>query len=263
MDLLGRRPSSIELDRAALEIAKLEYPDLDADHWVAELDRHAFTIAERAWDLSDGRHFVETANRYLFGELGLSGNDADYYHADNSFLNRVLETKLGLPISLAVVYMEVGRRLAKKVYGIGLPGHFVAKFDDGEYSTYIDTFNGGMLIDEEDCCRLARMESLTPAMLAPVDRRSIAMRMVNNLRQVYFTQKEPAKALKLVDLLLEADPNLAEEHKQRGVALLQLERMAESMAAFRRYLEIFPKAPDRDRINEQIKHLAFWLAARN
>ena len=268
VELLGRRPSSIELDRAALEIAKIGFPELDIDFWVAELDRHAFTIADRAWDLSDGPHFIETTNRYLFGELGLRGNDENYYHADNSFLNRVLETGLGIPITLCVVYMEIARRLVKTVHGIGLPGHFIVRFDDtgtanNVESKYIDVYNGGMVVDDEDCRRLARVDKLEPHMLAPVDRRTIVMRMINNLRQVYFSQGEPAKALKVLDLLLEADPLSADEHKQRGVALLHLNRMAESAAAFRRYLEIFPKAPDRDQIQAQIKSLAYWVASRN
>jgi len=263
LDLLARRESPIELDRAALELAKIEYPHLDSDFWVSELDRHAFEIADRAWDLSDGRAFVEAANRYLFREFGLHGNEGQYYDADNSFLNRVLETRTGLPITLSVVYIEVARRLVKPVRGIGLPGHFVVQYDDGEFSTYIDPFHGGALIDEADCLKLSRLEALEPHMLAPVDRRSIIMRMVNNLRQVYFSQQAPEKALRVLDLLLEADPLSADEHKQRGVALLQLQRMSESITAFRKYLDLHPGAPDRDRIHEQIRSLAYWVAARN
>jgi regulator of sirC expression with transglutaminase-like and TPR domain len=263
LDLLARRPSTIDLDRAALEVAKIGYPDLDTDFWVSELDRHAFAIADRAWDLSDGEHFVQTTNRYLFGELGLRGNDENYYDADNSFLHRVLSTGLGMPISLSVVYIEIARRLAKPVVGIGLPGHFVVRFRDESYSTYIDPYNGGMLINEDDCRVLARVEKLEPHMLAPVDRRSIVMRMLNNLRQVYFSQAQHENALRLLDLLIAADPFTADEHKQRGVALMQLERMKEAVGAFRRYLDLMPKAADREQIQQQIQALAYWMAARN
>ncbi len=95
LDLLAGRPSDIELDRAALEIARIEYPDLDAGPFIARLDDYAAAIAERAEDLSDGESFVKTASAYLFGEAGLRGNQDDYYNADNSFLNRVLETGPG------------------------------------------------------------------------------------------------------------------------------------------------------------------------
>jgi regulator of sirC expression with transglutaminase-like and TPR domain len=262
-DLLARRESPIELDRAALEIARLEYPDLDAGRAIGELDRYAATIADRAHDLSDGPRFVEAANEYLFGELGLHGDDDDYYNPDNSFLNRVIERKLGIPITLSVIYIEVARRLAKPVFGIGLPGHFLVRYDDGRYSTFIDPFHGGTLLDAEGCCRLAQEESLDPELLAPVDRRAIAMRMINNLRQIYFSRRDSVRALRLIDLLIDADPSSADEYKQRAVALLQMRKIAPALGAFRKYLELAPDAPDRERIQEQIKNLAFWLASRN
>lgn len=262
-DLLGRKPSPIELDRAALEIARLEYPELHGGEAISALDRYAAMIADRAQDLSDGQRFVETASAYLFEELGLRGNQDDYYNPDNSYLNRVIERKLGIPITLSVIYIEVARRLAKPVFGIGLPGHFLIRYDDGDYSTYIDPYHGGTLLDAEGCCRLAQAESLEPEYLAPVDKRSIAMRMINNLRQIYFSRRDSTRALRLLDMLIEADPIAADEHKQRGVALLQMQRIPAALAAFRRYLELSPDASDKERIQEQIRSLALWLASQN
>jgi len=263
LDLLANRPSEIELDRAALEIARVEFPHLDAGRYIAELDRHAAIVAERAGDLSDGERFVETLNRYLFSELGLRGNEEDYYNSHNSLLNCVLDTRLGIPITLSVIYMEIARRLAKPVFGIGLPGHFVIRYDDGDYATYIDPFRGGVLMDVAGCCEVSQVQALEPDMLEPVDRRSVAMRIINNLRSVYFSRRQSAHALAVLDLLIEANPGSAEEHKQRAVALLQLRRMPESLAGFRQYLELSPEAPDKERIMEQIRDLAFWLASRN
>jgi regulator of sirC expression with transglutaminase-like and TPR domain len=262
-DLLGRKPSAIELDCAALEIARLEYPELDAGRLIGTLDRYAAEIADRAHDLSDGPRFVETANEYLFEELGLQGNDDDYYNPDNCFLNRVIESKLGIPISLSVIYIEVARRLAKPVTGIGLPGHFLVRYDDGQYSTYIDPFHGGTLLDADGCCRLVQEESLAAELLAPVDRRSIVMRMINNLRQIYFSRRDSQRALRLVELLIDADPMSADEHKQRAVALIQQRKISAALGAFRRYLELAPEAADRGEIEEQVRNLAFWLASRN
>ncbi len=263
LDLLGRKPTDVELDVAALEIARIEYPDLDPAQYLQLLDRHAFEIATRADDLSDGRNFVETANAYLFGELRLEGNNTNYYSAENSCLNRVLDTSLGIPITLSLVYMEVARRLAKPVHGIALPGHFVIQYDDGDYATFIDPFHGGMLIDLDGCRALARMEALDASVLAPVDRRTMVMRMINNLRNVYFSTKATDKALRLLDLLLAADPKAADEHKQRGVALLHLRRIPEAAAAFRRYLELNPNASDKEAIQAQLRSLGHWLASRN
>src|SRR5580658_646445 len=129
LDLLARRPSRIELDRAALEIARIEYPDLNAGLCITQLDHYALAVADRARDLSDGRSFIEAANEYLFVEIGFRGNDEDYYNPENCCLNRVLETKRGIPITLSVIYMEIARRLSKPVSGVGLPGHFIVRYD--------------------------------------------------------------------------------------------------------------------------------------
>jgi len=107
------------------------------------------------------------------------------------------------------------------------------------------------------------VETLDRSMLDPVDRRHIAMRMINNLRSIYFTRREPEKAIQLLDLLIAAAPESADEHKQRAYALLQQERLREALSAFRRYLELSPEAPDRGHIEEQIQSVAFWLASRN
>jgi len=263
VDLLAGRPSGIELERAALEIARIEYPDLDASPVIAQLDRHAFAIAERARDLSDGRSFVAAANDYLFGELGFRGNDEDYYNPDNSCLNRVLDTKRGIPITLSVIYIEIARRLSKPASGVGLPGHFIVRYDDPGYSALIDPYHSGAILDHAQCCRLAHVESLEHGMLDPVDRRHIVVRMLNNLRRIYFERQQPEKALRILDLLIAAAPESADEHKQRAVALLQQQRMREAVGAFRKYLDLSPDAPDRERIEEQIHSIGFWLASRN
>ncbi len=262
-DLLARRPARIELDRAALAIARFEYPDLDPAISIAQLDRFAADIACRAGDLSDGERFIFAANSYLFDELGFEGNSADYYHPDNSCLNRVLETRRGIPITLSVVYIEIARRLAMPVHGVGLPGHFIVLYDDGRLRVHIDPFHRGACVTEERCRELARMETLDAEMLAPVDKRYIAMRIINNLRGIYFTTGQSAKAVRLLDLLLAADPSAAEEYKQRGVALVQQHRITEAVADFRRYLDLSPAAPDRERILDQIRKLIVWLASRN
>jgi regulator of sirC expression with transglutaminase-like and TPR domain len=263
VDLLGRRSSLIEIDRAALEIARIEYPDLDTGECIAQLDMHALAIADRAQDLSDGRSFVEAASQYLFVEAGFRGNTEDYYNPANSCLNRVLETRLGIPITLSIVYIEIARRLAKQVSGVGLPGHFLVRYDDPGYSVIIDPFHGGAIRDAAECCQLTQTESLDAGMLEPVDKRHIAMRLINNLRAIYFARREAGKALQIIDLLIEASPESADEHKQRAVALLQQQRIPEAFAAFKHYLELSPGAPDRERIEEQIRNIAFWMASRN
>jgi regulator of sirC expression with transglutaminase-like and TPR domain len=263
LDLLAGRSSSIELDRAALEIARLEYPDVDVLSCLLELDRIAWAIAERAGDLSDGPRFVEAANSYLFGDLGFRGNEDDYYNPGNSCLNQVLETKRGIPITLSVIYIEIARRLAMPVHGVGLPFHFLVRYDDPGFSAIIDPFHGGAVLNEAQCCQLLQVESLDPSLLEPVDRRFIAMRMINNLRAVYFGRHESGKALQVLDLLIAAEPNSPDEHRQRAAALMQQHRNSDALEAFKRYLALAPHAPDREKVEEQMRNIAFWLASRN
>lgn len=262
-DLLAGRPSPIKLDAVALEIARIEFPDLDASASIEQLDRYAFEIAGRVRDFADGAGFIEAVNEYLFGELGFRGDEEDYYNPANCCLNRVLETRRGMPITLSIVYMEIARRLAKPVSGVGLPGHFLVRYDDSSWSAMIDPFHGGQVIDAARCCQLAQVEAIEEGMLDAVGRRHIAMRLINNLRGIYFTRHDGARALRVLDLLIEAFPESADEHKQRAVALLQQRRIPEAFAAFRRYLDLAPDAPDRERVEEQMKNIAFWLASRN
>ncbi|MDQ2898421.1 MAG: transglutaminase-like domain-containing protein [Acidobacteriota bacterium] len=263
IDLLAGRNENIELDRAALQLASIEFPGLDPDPFLRMLDDYSVGIADRVPDLSNGPKFVAAANRYLFREIGLSGNADDYYHPHNSCLNQVLSEHKGIPITLSLIYIEVARRLAKPVRGIGLPGHFLVRYDDGEYSTFIDPFHGGRLLEDHDCYALAQATVADPRMLAPVSKRQIILRMIHNLRGIYVSQGAYAKELQILDLLVRADPDAAEEYKHRGLAHLRSRQMRAAKADLRRYLQLAPDAPDRGEIERQVRAIARWLATMN
>src|SRR6185312_3370186 len=122
------------------------------------------------------------------------------------------------------------------------------RYDDRDYSALMDPFDGGRLLTMADCCRLAHVEEIQLSWLLSVDKRAVAVRMLNNLRGVYFMRRESAKALRVLDLLIEAEPGNADEHKQRAVVLMQHDRFVEARGAFQRYLELAPEAGDRDEI---------------
>src|ERR1035438_3693133 len=143
LDLLTGRSEEPTLDRAALELARIEYPSLDIEPFIGILDSYAVELSERLAGRSGGSGYVEVANQYLFGELGFTGNAGNYYDPRNSCLNEVLTARTGIPIALAVVYLEIGRRLAQPVYGIGLPGHFLVQYRDADFAAFIDVFHGG------------------------------------------------------------------------------------------------------------------------
>lgn len=261
--LLAGQNDAIELDRAALNLATLEFPGLDFGPSLRALDRFASDIAERCSDLSDGNEFVHVSNAYLFQEIGLRGNNDDYYDPRNSCLNRVLDEHLGIPITLSVIYMETARRLAKNVLGIGLPRHFIIRYDDGEYSTYIDPFHGGTLLTANDCYRLAHTEDEDPRWLEPVSKLQIVMRMINNLRGIYFSRRSFEKAQEILNLLIEANPASAEDYKQRGLVRLQMRHLIAGKCDLQKYLALNPNAEDKEQIEGQLQAVGKWLAALN
>ncbi len=260
--------SSVTLDAAALELARIEYPKLDPAPWLAELDQIAAELGVRLGEESGGSRFVQIANDYLFGELEFRGNQTQYDDPRNSCLNQVLERRIGLPITLSVVYIEVARRLNRPVFGVGLPGHFVVRYDDGVFSTYIDPFHGGKLLGEQDCATLAREITGTelsgdPSALEPVSVRYILVRMLNNLRAAYFRAREFAKAGVVLDLLLEHFPSNPEYYKARGVARLRLRKLGAARDDFRKYLKYSPQAQDRAEVTRQIQAIHQSLGRLN
>jgi regulator of sirC expression with transglutaminase-like and TPR domain len=249
-DLLAGRDTGMELDEAALLLARIEFPGLDIKPFLQILDSYAAELDSR------GGSFVAAANQYLFDELGFTGNSADYYNPANSCLNEVLASKTGIPITLSVVYLEIARRLGKPVFGIGLPGHFMLQYDDGSFSTYIDVFHGGRLLDAAGCTE-------NPALLARVNKRQIVARMINNLRGVYFSREAHRKSLQILDLLIEAYPNSAEEYKERGITHLKLEQTRAAKADLERYLDLAPDAPDRTAVEKHLASLRRWMVGMN
>jgi regulator of sirC expression with transglutaminase-like and TPR domain len=270
MDLLRRALHSdtgVTLDAAALALASIECPDLDPARYIQVLDEMACELDQRL-KASAGPQFLEIANHYLFDELGFQGNQADYNDPRNSCVNEVLDRKLGLPITLSVVYIEVARRLGRPVSGIGLPGHFIVRYDDGVFSSYVDPFHSGKLLSENDCLTLAREitgveMSAEPSVLAPVGVRYIIVRMLNNLRAAYFRKSEWAKAAVVLDVLIEEFPSNGEYYKARGAARLKLRKLGAARNDFETYLKHSPDAQDSAEVTRQLQAIHRWLGRLN
>lgn len=267
--LLARETEDVALDVAALEMAAIEFPGLEAEPFLSLFDSYAAELGERISEETTGEEYVRLANAYLFDELGFAGNTEDYYHPRNSCLSEALVQRTGLPITLSLVYMEISRRLERPVFGIGMPGHFLVMYDDGEFACYIDPFHKGRVLTPEECYSLAREVTGTdiekmPDALAPASKRHIVLRMLNNLRTAYFRLKDHEKALQVLDLLLIAMPESAEEHKQRGLVHLQLRHFVEAQQDLERYLRLSdPGASDREEIEKRLEAIRAWLAALN
>ena len=260
-ELLRNGSEAVPLDLAALQIATVEYPDLVPEPWLVLLDSHAAEFRQRVDKRTPGAEFIGALNEYMFDELGFGGNSESYYDPANSCLNEVLLRRSGIPISLSIVYMEVARRAGRTVEGVGLPGHFIVHYSDRECEAWIDPFHAGQVLSPDECFELAREAtgmSLPDdlSLLQPVSHRHIAIRMLNNLRAVYFQRSEHEKAVRVLDLLIESSPqNAAEEYKQRGVCGAQLGRFRDAQQDFETYLRLAPGAPDRQQVIAELERI--------
>jgi regulator of sirC expression with transglutaminase-like and TPR domain len=268
LDLLTGRDISLPLDRAALELAAIEFPEIDREAAVSLLDTHAAELRARLSDPRDGKTYVREANKFLFDELGFRGNTADYDDPRNSCLNAVLTARTGIPITLSLVYMEISRRLGKAVEGIGLPGHFIVRYHDGSYTAFIDPFHGGRLLDAEDCFALAREVSQVeiepdPRWLTPVNKRDVLLRMLRNLGAAYTSRGRTDKAIEAVSLLIEANPSSPEEYRRRGILQVQAGHIAAAKQDLARYLELSKSPEDREHAKAQVHRIQHWLASMN
>jgi regulator of sirC expression with transglutaminase-like and TPR domain len=258
----------IDLTRAALLIARTEYPGLNIEGYAARIDE----LADRVSANLPGYHSqqaIAALNQVLFEQTGLRGNRDDYYDPRNSFLSDVLDRGLGIPITLSIVYMEVARRVGFPLAGVGMPGHFLLKhFADGGQELLIDCFNRGDILSRQDCqLRLDEIYSgemaLRPEFLHPLSRRQILTRMLNNLKTVYLSTRNFRKALPIADLILVIYPRSSEDVKQR--ALLRYSLALPKLAAedLEEYLQISPAASDADEIRQMSLTIHRMLALMN
>lgn len=190
---------TMSLETGAFLIARYAYPSLDVTSYQAQLDQMAQEVRARIGCRSSGEETVNAVNRYLFTEQGFRGNTKNYYEPDNSYLNRVMDRRIGIPISLSVVYLLIGQRLGLPLLGIGMPGHFLVKYESKRYSVFIDCFNGGALLTEKNCARFLTEAGygFDEKYLQPSSVRAILARMVKNLCAIYAKMDEPVKTERL------------------------------------------------------------------
>jgi regulator of sirC expression with transglutaminase-like and TPR domain len=211
----------LDLGRAALLIASEAYPGLDILRYVAKLEAMAAAVRPGVTTADDPILEIEHLNAYLFEERGFRGNFQEYYDPRNSFLNDVLDRRLGIPITISVVYMEVGRRVGMPLQGVGMPGHFIVKYTQPAGEIYIDPFNKGRVLSRQACEELIQQVygepiPLQETFLAAVTKRQIVSRILMNLKAIYIHAKDYLKALSVVERLLIIQPDDEQEVKDRA-----------------------------------------------
>lgn len=242
-----------DLAPAALAIAKVEYPSLEAEPYLAMLDRMGDEAATRI-DLSPDVPFedaVRTFNEYFYDEQGFTGNRDRYDDPRNSFLNEVLTRRTGIPISLAVVYLEVARRAGLRVAGVNFPGHFllrapVASARSTDDVLIVDPFHKGAFLSEIDCRELLRQHvgeaaAFDRSLLEPATRHQIVVRMLVNLKRLYVRMRSFPQARFISGLLLSVDPSAIVELRDRGLLAYHLQDFAGALRDLEAYLRLLPR----------------------
>jgi regulator of sirC expression with transglutaminase-like and TPR domain len=252
--LLQTPEGELDLAEAALLIAAEEYPDLRPGVYLNQIDRLASRLKTRIRGEVEPGRVVQIANDFFFEQEHFKGNREEYYDPRNSFLNEVLERRVGIPITLAVLYVAVGQRAGLPVKGVGMPGHFLVKYAPTSGEIFIDAFNAKMLTREECAKMLEEMYGGTvemrPALLEPSTKRQIIARLLNNLKSIYLSRGDLARALAASDRIMLADPHLTSEWRDRGLILFQLRRDSDALKDFNRYLAVKPEPEDLARVKQ-------------
>lgn len=255
------REERIELARACLMIAEDAYPSLDVEGYLAEIERMAERLRARMPQGKPPEERIVTLNEYLFVELGYRGNADEYYDPRNSYLNEVIDRRTGIPITLSVLYIELGRRVGLPLEGVSFPGHFLVRAPVRDGAVVLDPFAGGLPQSEADLReRLARVipEGAAPEatvaelpldqFLEPASKRQILVRVLRNLKGIYRDTDQPERLLAVLNRMLALAPEASAELRERGYVYQRLECWQPALRDLTEYLEREPEAADLDEV---------------
>jgi len=261
--LLNRPDQEINLARAALMIARMEYPALNIDDYLSKIQLIAKEINNRLPEDANAAEILKQLNHVLFVEKGYEGNTISYYDPRNSFLNDVIDRKLGIPISLSILYIEVGQALGLPLIGVSFPGHFLVKLEISDGAIVLDPYFGGISLNEDDIEeRLHEFygpqlkKSRLYGVLANCSNKEIILRMLRNLRNLYMQEESYEKALPIADILVNLDNDLADALKARAATYDQLECHTPALSDYSAYLKISPETQGNKYIRARVIDLA-------
>jgi len=264
--LVGGDESQIDLPRAALLVAVEEYPGLDTQAYIDQLDRLGEALRTRIAAEPAPERQIAALNALLFGEEGFRGNAASYYDPRNSYLNEVLDRRLGIPITLSLVYIAVGRRAGMPLSGVGFPAHFLVACESAP-RLLADPFTCGRMLTVADCEQLLRdafgsSARLEPRYLAASPPRAILARLIGNLKAAYQRAGDLRRAVRTSEQLSMVQPS-AVELRERGNLRFRLADFDGASADLGRYLEFEPAAPDAADVRRQLALIRELRARRN
>lgn len=273
---LAREDANIELVRACLQVAEDAYPGLDVDGYVGEIDRFAARLRARVEPGATVEDRVIELNDFLFAELGFEGNADDYYDPRNSYLNEVIDRRRGIPITLAVLYMELGRRVELPLAGVSFPGHFLVRLPMRGGTLVLDPFSGGAPLSEDELReRLKRViprgaskgvpvaELPLETFLEPASNRQILARLLRNLKGIYREKDDPARLLDVLTRAILVTPDDATGLRDRGYVYERLECWRPALQDLTDYLAREPDAADLLEVRGRVVELTRRCARLN
>jgi regulator of sirC expression with transglutaminase-like and TPR domain len=275
-ELMAREESAIDLARACLLIAQDAYPGLDVDGYLGEIERLAARLRGRLPKTDDTEARIVALNEFLFADLGYTGNADHYYDPRNSYLNEVLDRRTGIPLTLSVLYMEIGRRIGLSLEGVSFPGHFLVRLQLRGSLLVLDPFSGGEPQSEADLrARLRRVipegatgpvpleELPLEQFLEPAGKRQILARLLRNLKGIYREADKPERLLEVLNRMRVVAPEAHGELRDRGLLYQRLECYRAALKDLADYAALEPDAPDTDEMRARVLELSAICARLN
>lgn len=258
--LVTRDLEAVPVEEIAFSIARERYPDFDFKPYRERLDEFGHRASMRVGRVVGARSIAEGLAHYLFAEEGFRGNSGDYYNPSNSYLNDVMDTRHGIPITLSILYIAVARRLGHHMKGVSFPGHFLVRFDHEGETYFVDAYHRGKILNEENCRnRLQEMYGdripFRPEFLEPAPHREILLRMLTNLKLIALRQTDYPAAYQVLSNILLFKPEGGVELKERGLVSFQLECFGQALTDLEGYLRESPDDPDRSKLEFYIADL--------
>ena len=268
--VLSGPEEAIDLAEAALLIATHAYPDLDVAHHLTRIEVLAKTLESRIQPDSGPSQRILALNQYMFAELGFTANEKDYYDPRNSCLNDVLDRRVGIPITLSLLYMEIGARIGLALEGVSFPGHFLVKCALPEGTVVLDPYAGGVSLGAADLQKRLRdvrgdedSNAIVASMLSAAGKKEIVLRLLRNLKAIYLRSQQFDRALPIMHWIIATAHDHPPELRDRGMIYQELECSRAALADFERYLELSPGCDDRDEIRGRIVELQRQSARLN
>jgi regulator of sirC expression with transglutaminase-like and TPR domain len=257
---LLRQPDQIDTLEAALVIASEDFPSLDVEHELQRVRLVAAEGARRVYEENNPFARADGLRQYLFEDLGFRGDTDNYNDPNNCYINEVMNRRMGIPLTLSLVFIEVARAAGFTAAGIGLPGHFIVQIRWQGRDLLIDPYHGGAVISEEDCRELVGRTTGRPSLfrrdlLSEATPRQILSRLLLNLKHIHLERQDYSRSLGVVERLLMLSPNDPGEIRDRGLLKAHLGRPGAAIADLETYLTRSPKAPDAESVRGRVS----WL----